>query len=113
MKTLAELKETPNLLILETGEDGGTGVIKYGRFSGTVVWSNGGGWEHVSVSAFKKSYTPTWDEMCHFKDMFFREDETVVQYHPAREDYVNIMTNCLHLWRPIGESLPKPPRIYV
>lgn len=34
------------------------------------------------------------------KDMFFKEDEIVVQYHPAKSEYVNNMPNCLHLWRP-------------
>lgn len=85
MKTLNEIKELPNLMIQHIAVDGGLGVLfKVGKSFATVVWSNGGGWEHVSISPFKRSYTPTWDEMCKLKDMFFYSDETVVQYHPAK-----------------------------
>ncbi|MBR5818147.1 MAG: hypothetical protein IKY62_05825 [Clostridia bacterium] len=45
--------------------------------------------------------------------MFFREDETVVQYHPAKSEYVNNVPNCLHLWRPTGAEMPTPPAIMV
>lgn len=114
MKTLEELKQTPNLLIIRTGLDGGIGeIFKIGKRYGSVIWSFGGGWEHVSVCPYKHSHTPTWDEMCSLKDMFFRDDEVVVQYHPAKSEYVNNMPNCLHLWRPINEVLPTPPAIMV
>lgn len=114
MKTNEELGKTPNLLIRRTGIDGGMGVLyRAGREYGSVIWSNGGGWEHVSVSPFKKSYIPTWDEMCSLKDMFFHDDEVVVQYHPAKSEYVNNVPNCLHLWRPIDQQMPTPPSIMV
>ena len=114
MKTFEELKQTPNLLIIRTGLDGGIGeIFKIGKRYGSVIWSFGGGWEHVSVCPYKHSHTPTWDEMCSLKDMFFRNDEVVVQYHPAKGEYVNNMPNCLHLWRPINEALPTPPSIMV
>lgn len=114
MKTFEELKQTPNLLIIMTGLDGGIGeIFKIGKRYGSVIWSFGGGWEHVSVCPYKHSHTPTWDEMCSLKDMFFRNDEVVVQYHPAKGEYVNNMPNCLHLWRPINEALPTPPSIMV
>lgn len=114
MKTLEELKQTPNLLIIRTGLDGGIGeIFKIGKRYGSVIWSFGGGWEHVSVCPYSHNHTPTWDEMCSLKDMFFRDDEVVVQYHPAKSEYVNNMPNCLHLWRPINEVLPTPPSIMV
>lgn len=114
MKTNEELRKTPNLLISRTGIDGGMGVLyRASREYGSVIWSNGGGWEHVSVSPFKKSHTPTWEEMCNLKDMFFHDDEVVVQYHPAKSEYVNNMPNCLHLWRPIDQTMPTPPSIMV
>jgi hypothetical protein len=37
----------------------------------------------------------------------------VVQYHPAKSEYVNNMPNCLHLWRPVNEAMPTPPSIMV
>lgn len=114
MKTNDELRNTPNLLISRTSVDGGMGVLfRAGKQFASVIWSNGGGWEHVSVSPFKKSYTPSWDEMCSLKDMFFHDDEVVVQYHPAKSEYVNNMPNCLHLWRPMHEKMPTPPSIMV
>ena len=100
MKTTEELQRTSNLLIRTIGEDGGYGEIQWGRLKASVIWSYGGGWDHVSVAPYKHSYTPSWEDMCKVKDMFFRIEETVVQYHPAKEDYVNNMRNCLHLWRP-------------
>lgn len=97
--------------------DGGNGMFKVcinGR-SFRVVASNGGGWEHVSVSpgnASRKS-CPTWEEMCAVKDMFFHPEERVVQYHPPKSEYVNQHPYCLHLWRPTSDNLPFPPAIFV
>lgn len=113
MKTLQELKQTHNLMIKHSSEDGGMGEVRYGKLIGSVIWSFGGGWEHVSIAPYKRSYTPSWDEMCRLKDMFFHDDEVVVQYHPAKSEYVNNLPNCLHLWRPIDEVMPTPPAIMV
>ena len=114
MKTNEELKGTTNLLIRQSSVDGGCGEIwQGGRAYGSVIWSNGGGWEHVSVAPYKRSHTPTWDEMCRLKDMFFHDDEVVEQFHPAKSNYVNNVPNCLHLWRPLNEVMPTPPSIMV
>lgn len=114
MKTLEELKTASNLRIVNTGIDGGCGELwRAGKPFATVIWSNGGGWEHVSICPYKRSYTPTWDEMCSLKDMFFHDNEVVVQFHPAKSEYVNNMPNCLHLWRPLNEVMPTPPSIMV
>lgn len=113
MKTLEELQVQPNLLIAKTGADGGYGAIHFEKNVMSVIWSFGGGWEHVSVCPYKRHYTPTWDDMCRVKDMFFRDDEAVVQYHPAKGQYVNNMGNCLHIWKPTSATLPTPPSIMV
>jgi hypothetical protein len=68
-------------------------------------------WEHVSVST--PSRTPDWKEMCKIKELFWRDDETVIQFHPKKGDYVNIHPHCLHLWRKKGEDIELPPRDYV
>lgn len=73
----------------------------------TVLASNGAGWEHVSVSLPDRC--PTWGEMCKIKDLFWGEEDSVIQYHPAKSDYINNHDFCLHLWRPINELLPCPP----
>lgn len=69
------------------------------------------GWEHVSVSTRRRA--PNWQEMCFIKNLFWHEDEWVVQYHPAKTDYVNMHPNCLHLWRPLVDRLPTPPSVLV
>ncbi len=69
---------------------------------------DGDGWDHVSVSKVE-GRTPLWREMCQIKNLFWSEDECVVQYHPAKKDYVNFAKNCLHLWKPTKEKLPTPP----
>lgn len=76
-----------------------------------VTISSGMDWDHVSVSNPK--ITPSWDVMCHFKNLFFEDDETVIQYHPSKDNYVNNHQHCLHLWRPQNEEIPKPPKIFV
>ncbi len=66
------------------------------------------GWEHVSVRDYAGVRTPSWAEMCRVKDAFWFGTETVLQYHPARADYVNMHPHCLHLWRPIDGAMPRP-----
>ena len=68
-------------------------------------------WEHVSVSL--KNRMPNWEEMCLVKDMFWGEEETVVQFHPPKKDYVNLHEYVLHLWKNNNQEIILPPRIYV
>lgn len=81
-----------------------------GETAGVVI-SNGGGWEHVSVSI--KGRCPRWQEMCFIKQLFWEDEEEVIQYHPKKSEYVNLHPYCLHLWRPIGVELPTPPKEFV
>lgn len=114
MKSFEKLKITLNLLIKLADVNGGIGEIyKAGKPFASVIWSNGGGWEHVSIAPYKRSIVPTWDDMCRLKDMFFEDNEVVVQYHPAKSEYVNNLPNCLHLWRPLRDTMPTPPSIMV
>lgn len=113
MKTLEQIKENKRIAILQLGIDGGFGIIHMPGWKGTVIWSFGGGWEHVSVSPKQTRITPSWDDMCMLKDIFFTEEECVVQYHPPKSEYVNNMPNCLHLWKPINQAMPMPPSIMV
>ena len=77
----------------------------------TVIASCGGGWEHISVSTPVRC--PTWDEMEHIKRLFFRDDETAMQLHVPPSDHVNCHPFCLHLWRPMGVEIPRPPSMMV
>lgn len=69
------------------------------------------GWEHVSVSTRRR--IPNWREMCFVKDLFWSDDEAVMQLHPPKSEYVNQHPFCLHLWRPNKQKIPLPPRILV
>lgn len=64
------------------------------------------GWEHVSVSLPHRC--PTWEEMVRIKNLFWREDEAVMQLHPPKSDYVNFHPYTLHLWRPLRADIPDP-----
>lgn len=77
----------------------------------SVIASNEMGWEHVSIAHPKKC--PTWEQMCAVKELFWDDSDCVIQYHPAKKDYVNLHPNCLHLWRPIEEKLPTPPTVLI
>lgn len=48
--------------------------------------------------------------MAYVKDLFWREDETVVQFHPKKQAYVNEMPYCLHLWKRVDDEYELPPR---
>jgi len=90
---------TPLLIIISDGTD----------------WEKAGldgpPWEHVSVSC--KSRIPTWLEMEWVREQFFADDELVLQFSVPRKDHININSNVLHLWRPVGVDVPLPPRVTV
>ena len=108
MRSLDEIKKYRGLIVKQTAADGGSGYIYIGVWKGTIIWSNGVGWDHVSVCPNNKRVTPTWDDMCSLKDIFFEDQEAVIQIHPQKSEYVNNMPNCLHLWRYQGD-FPLPP----
>lgn len=72
------------------------------------------GWEHASVSieGDRRGRLPSWEEMDAVRRAFWRDDECVVQYHVPVADHVD-MAPVLHLWRPIGVDVPRPPSILV
>ena len=80
--------------------------IPCGKTLLNVVASDGGGWDHVSVSLADRC--PTWEEMCHIKELFFRSDEWVMQLHPPKTCNINNHPFCLHLWRPQEATIPLP-----
>jgi len=84
---------------------GPNGLFMVGHLK--VIASDGEGWEHVSVSTSTRC--PDWEEMCMIKDLFWGENDCVIQYHPPRKNYVNCHKHCLHLWRPSKKKIPLPP----
>ena len=77
-------------------------------FCGSVIWARDeSGWEHVSVSSYRRNKMPSWDDMCRVKDVFFEAEEEAVQLHPRESEYVHSvgpkaapLENVLHIWRP-------------
>lgn len=79
-----------------------------------VIASDQMGWEHVSVSVRDHpDRIPSWEEMCAVKEMFWEDDEVVMQLHPTKEDWIDCHPGCLHLWRPLEAEIPLPPKIMV
>jgi len=114
MKSLEEIRKTPNLKIISENPNDGMCGRYYDKYNNkwlTFVFSYGLGWEHLSVSTPSK--TPSWEQMCMMKDIFWEDDEACVQYHPKKEDYINNHQYCLHIWKPLNEELPLPPSILV
>lgn len=92
---------------IERRHDGAAYQIKVGGQPLLIIASNGRGWDHVSVSHRKRC--PTWHEMCKIKDIFFSEEDIVLQFHPPKSDYINIHPRCLHLWRNQTSEIELPP----
>lgn len=124
MKNIEEIKKTTGMQIKMEGQDGFGGtmhkvIYKKGKptFSNkyedmlNFIFSWGCGFEHLSVSTPVK--TPTWEQMCFMKDIFWNDDEVCMQLHPKKEDYVDNMPYCLHIWKPINKEIPTPPSIMV
>lgn len=111
--------KVPNKFRVRTGvlgsteRDGNNGcfLVEKENTQFMVIASDGMGWEHVSVSLGGR--TPTWEEMCFIKDLFWDEDDCVIQFHPPKSEYVNNHPYCLHLWKPKDREIPMPPRILV
>ena len=107
MKRLRDIRRAEGIEVTDaviTG--GGFGVVTINGWKGSVIWGmDEDGWEHVSVAPFDDEYTPTWADMCRLKDIFWKENEAVIQIHPRKREYINIRDNCLHLWRPTEGAL--------
>ena len=72
--------------IASTDENGNNGacIIPFESFTLQVIASDGEGWEHVSVSL--RNRTPNWREMCFIKNLFWDEEDVVIQYPPAKSE---------------------------
>ena len=113
MRDINEIMSSKRIILIEHSPDGFTGIIHIRGWEGSVIASWGGGWDHVSVAPRKHSYIPSWDDMCALKELFFQDDEAVIQIHPPKDEYVNDMPNCLHLWRANDKEMVLPPSFMV
>lgn len=75
-----------------------------------VIASDGDRWEHVTISLVNQKRCPSWGEMCKIKDLFWDEQDCVIQFHPPKADYVNVHKRCLRLWKEHGVTYKTPPK---
>ena len=68
------------------------------------IASDGASWQHVSVSIEGNNKPPHWDVMCAVKDLFWDDEDCVLQFHPPKSEYVENHPGCLHLWKYTGEG---------
>ena len=114
MKTIEQIINSPRSEVvcnIHMGLDGLALTIEKDKRAYVIIASWGARWDHVSMSL--RDRCPTWEEMCWAKDLFWNENETVVQYHPAKEHYINNHPFCLHLWKPQKQTLILPPDILI
>lgn len=97
----------------DTGMPYGSFYVPFRTVTLVILADDGAtsGWEHVSVSLPNRC--PNWEEMCHVKALFWNDEESVMQFHPRRSEYVNNHPHCLHMWRERGLEPELPPREFV
>jgi len=76
-----------------------------------IVISDGGDWDHVSVS--RQERCPTWEEMEWVKREFFEPGDCCMQLHVPTAEHRNNHPFCLHIWRPHHAAIPMPPLFMV
>lgn len=113
MKSYEELKKTRICIKQYKKNDGGWAIcyLPPEKKEFKIVFSFGYGWDHVSATLIDK--LPTWEQMNKIKEIFFNDDEVVIQIHPAKKDYINKHPYVLHLWRPQNVEIPLPDKLMV
>lgn len=99
----------------ESFGNNGAFIVKRIRTTFVIIASDGEGWEHVSVHCVNegKERTPSLEEMCFVKGLFWGEEDCVIQYHPAKSEYVNLHKHTLHMWRPSTANIPTPHKLMI
>ena len=113
MRAIEDIMNCKKIAWKHVADDGASGTYYTHKWTGSIIFSTGAGWEHVSVAPFKRSVTPSWDDMCEIKNIFWGEDEAVIEVHTSKDEYVNNKENCLHLWRCTYKEMVLPPSILV
>lgn len=113
------MRNTPNLKAerhrvagsSDMGNNGGFAIPQPSGHDLKVQVSDGGGWDHVSVSTPFRC--PSWAEMEAVRRLFFRDDEWAIQYGVPATANINFHNYCLHWWRPQCVHIPRPPSFMV
>ena len=112
MRDIGEIAMSGKIKNMIVGMDGFSGLVHMSGYTASIIVSDGAGWEHASISPMR-NVTPSWDDMCKLKDLIWNDDETVIQIHPPKDQYVNNVGNCLHLWRCTYKDMLLPPSCLV
>lgn len=114
MRSGLEIMNNPKVQLEKAGPGFLEGTVKLKGDNGSFLYhfvftieksANGKtGREHVSVSRKVGNKLPGWTEMCDLKDIFWKDEEECYQKHPKKSEYVNIKSNCLHIWRDVPEA---------
>jgi hypothetical protein len=91
------------------GSNNGFFLIPRRTFDLHVMVGDGLGWDHVSVSVARVGEAaafriPDYDELTFVKELFFRDDETVMHLWVPAAQHVNVHPHVLHLWRPQSQE---------
>lgn len=78
-----------------------------------VMFSDGMGWQHLSVRRLNSFKVPTYQQLDRLKREFWTDGCCVMQLHVPVDQHINQHEGCLHLWRPIGGGVPRPAEIMV
>ena len=113
MKSFKEIEKNRRISGIVNSMDGFTATIHMPTWVGSVVCSDGAGWNHVSISPFKKHIMPSYYDLCLIKDIFWNEEEAVIHVFPPKSQHVNNMPNCLHLWECTYKEMVLPPSCLV
>ncbi|MDE5860853.1 MAG: hypothetical protein K2H28_01515 [Ruminococcus sp.] len=111
-KTIAEIKKTAGVVILDERKNRICGWL-YARHRKriffTAKWNDN--WEQVYIS--RVSNRPKWDELCETKEIFWNDDECVIQYIPSESMHKDKYNNCLYLWKSVSVEIPIPPETLI
>lgn len=110
MRTLEEIADNPRVTVSRMTDSELYGYIRLRKsgkpldytliVSADQVSDNGKYHvEHASIACFDHSHIPSWEEMCEFKNIIWQDEEECYQIFPKKSQYVNIMQNCMHIWR--------------
>lgn len=74
------------------------------------------GWDHVSahiisVESGSLNRTPNNEEMQFLRNIFFEDEDVVVEFHPAKKDYINNYSYALHMWKSTDNVFSFPKRV--
>ena len=113
MKDIEEILKNPRLSLQFRDKDGFKATIALPKWIGSVICTNSGGWNHISIAPSNRRIMPSYEDLCLVKDMFWNEEESVIHVFPPKSQYVNNLSNCLHLWECYYTEMVLPPSFMV